>query len=46
MALAQRKINHSSALFQDLARRLKFDHCLDPAFQRFVSILRAWFPLP
>jgi hypothetical protein len=45
-ALRHRKIKHSSAFFRDLASSINFDACRDAAFQRFASILRAWFPAP
>jgi len=43
-ALRHRRMAHSSALFSDLARAVKFRACTDAAFQRFVSTLQSWFP--
>jgi len=43
-ALRHRKIPHSSVLFRDLAKAVRFRACTDAAFQRFVSTLQSWFP--
>jgi len=36
----------SSALYRQLAERVSFRRCVDPAFGRFREILRGWFPAP
>ena len=45
-ALRRRNIKRSSALFRELATNLNFRDCTDPAFQRLISTLQAWFPIP
>lgn len=34
---------NSSSVFEDLAARVSMDRCLDPAFDKFKSVLRRWF---
>ncbi len=34
----------SSALYKQLAERVTFKRCTDPAFQKFGEILQTWFP--
>lgn len=36
----------SSALYQQLAERVSFQRCRDPAFLKLLRTLRSWFPLP
>lgn len=36
----------SSALYRELAGRVSFERCTDPAFARFKEILRGWFAAP
>ncbi|NJL28558.1 MAG: hypothetical protein HC897_12045 [Thermoanaerobaculia bacterium] len=33
----------SSALYRQLAERVSFERCTDPAFARFKDVLRGWF---
>jgi hypothetical protein len=42
-ALAARRIPHSSALFRQLAKTMKFQDCQDPAFRKLVMTLQLWF---
>jgi hypothetical protein len=34
----------SSSLYRELAEPAAFEGCTDPAFAKFKSVLRAWFP--
>jgi hypothetical protein len=34
----------SSAIFGELARVVNVEGCIDPSFQKFVRVLREWFP--
>lgn len=34
----------SSALYKQLAERVSFKRCVDPAFQRFCKTLQGWYP--
>ena len=36
----------SSALYRELALKVGFERCLDPAFIKLKELLRAWFPTP
>lgn len=36
----------TSALFLQLARRVSYRRCADPAFLRLAQVLQAWFPEP
>lgn len=42
MRLARKK--RSSALYGELARKVSFEHCSDPAFLKLKATLRRWFP--
>lgn len=35
----------SSALYRQLAERVSFRRCTDPAFGKFLQVLRQWFPV-
>jgi len=43
-ALRQARIQRSSALYRQLAEKVSFQRCQDPAFARLRAILSAWFP--
>lgn len=43
-ALFKAQKRRSSAIFQQLAAQVPLSPCNDPAFKRFVHILRSWFP--
>lgn len=42
-ALHKKKLPLSPSNFQELAKRVSFRRCADPAFLRLLQILRAWF---
>lgn len=42
--LRQTKKRRSSALYESLARKVGLASCRDPAFEKFRSVLQAWFP--
>lgn len=42
--LRRKRIPRSSALYKELAERVSFSKCLDPAFKRFRKNLQRWFP--
>jgi len=44
-AMRASKQQMSSSVFQDLAKSANVAGCTDPAFQRFLLTLQAWFPL-
>lgn len=37
-------IPRSSSLFYQLAQKVGFERCQDPAFQKFKGLMRQWFP--
>lgn len=39
------KVQRSSALFYELARKVSWKGCTDPAFQKLIRVLRQWFGL-
>ena len=43
-ALRESRTSRSSALYRDLARRVNFRRCSDPAFGKLRESLAAWFP--
>lgn len=43
-ALRQAQIPHSSSLFLQIAKRVSFERCDDPAFLKLKTTLTAWFP--
>ncbi|MBE7560565.1 hypothetical protein HS125_17120 [bacterium] len=43
-ALRQVDKRPSAAIFEDLAQRVSFRRCSDPAFQKLCAVLRNWFP--
>lgn len=43
-ALKEKRIAHSSSIFQKLAESVSLRKCKDPAFFRLVEVLRTWFP--
>lgn len=45
-ALRQVRLPRSSSIYRQLAASLGIRGCTDPAFQRFQSTLRGWFPAP
>lgn len=36
--------SHSSSVYQQLAQRVSFKRCTDPAFLKLLATLRRWFP--
>lgn len=46
MLAALRRVNKSvsAAIFEQLALKVSFARCIDPAFDKLLSNLRAWFP--
>ena len=42
-ALRQVGKRHSPSVFEDLAAQINVEHCIDPAFGKFKSILQSWF---
>lgn len=44
MALREARKPRSSALYKQLAERVSFEKCADPAFQKLLTTLRSWFP--
>jgi hypothetical protein len=45
LALRKAQKPRSSALYQQLASRVSFERCSDPAFLKLLATLRAWFAL-
>ncbi len=43
-ALRRVQKRRSSAIFQELARRVSFTTCIDPAFLKLKNTLQQWFP--
>ena len=43
-ALRNSNKKRSSSLYFDLATRVSFDRCTDPAFLKLTSTLQSWFP--
>jgi hypothetical protein len=44
-ALKEKRQQHTPELFKSLATKVgRLDHCVDPAFVKFLATLRAWFP--
>jgi len=43
-ALCRTGQRRSSSLYRELAEHAAFETCADPAFAKFKSVLRAWFP--
>jgi hypothetical protein len=35
----------SSAIFLEIASKVSFERCTDPAFEKLQSVLRGWFPV-
>lgn len=44
-ALRMSEIPKSSGLFQQLAKSVSLDGCIDPSFQKLRTLLRGWFPI-
>ena len=38
------RVNRSSSIFGELARKVGISHCRDPSFLHLLEILRGWFP--
>jgi hypothetical protein len=45
-ALRKSQTPKSSGIFQELAKSVSLDRCVDPAFQKLRDVLRNWFPSP
>lgn len=43
-ALRHNFVRRSSALYADLASKVSFQHCGDPAFRKLIATLQRWFP--
>ena len=43
-ALRYARRRRSSALYRELAEKVRFSHCHDASFVKFLSTLRSWFP--
>jgi hypothetical protein len=39
------RVKRSSALYQQLANRLRFEDCADPSFLKLTTLLQTWFGL-
>jgi hypothetical protein len=44
--LRSRQLRHSSALYGQIAREIRIEGCVDPAFDHLQSLLRKWFGGP
>jgi len=44
-ALRHCRTQYSPSIYYDLAARVSFERCIDPAFLKLRSILNEWFPL-
>jgi hypothetical protein len=44
-AIHEVRRHRSSTVYSDLARTVSFERCQDPAFLKFKSVLRKWFPI-
>ncbi len=45
-ALRKARKPRSSSLFRELAEKVSFRRCTDPAFGKLCAVLREWFPRP
>lgn len=42
--MREARVQRSSALFSELAKRVSLRGCQDPAFQKLLKVLQGWFP--
>lgn len=43
-ALRETRTQRSSSLYQQIAQKVSLQRCVEPSFQEFRDVLRAWFP--
>lgn len=44
MSCSEKRVPRSASLFRQLAERVSFSRCEDPAFNELLRTLRTWFP--